>query len=249
MQLVPINVVENTQYVSGRDLHMFLEIGTEYKDWFPRMCEYGFEVGIDFNPLKKERVQIEGNREVKRIISDHEITIDMAKQLCMLSRNEKGRQAREYFIQIEKDWNSPEKVMARALQVANRTIENYKLSISMKDQQLAELQPKANYYDVILQNKELLSITQIAKDYGKSGTWLNKFLSDKKVQFKQSGVWFLYAKYADKGYTSSKTFIDDVEKAHMHTYWTQKGRLFIYDLLKQNGIFPLIELVDVDKTA
>lgn len=127
--------------------------------------------------------------------------------------------------------------------------ENYKLSISMKDQQLAELQPKANYYDVILQNKELLSITQIAKDYGKSGTWLNKFLADKKVQFKQSGVWFLYAKYADKGYTSSKTFIDDVEKAHMHTYWTQKGRLFIYDLLKQNGIFPLIELVDVNKTA
>lgn len=180
MQLVPINVVENTQYVSGRDLHMFLEIGTEYKDWFPRMCEYGFEVGIDFNPLKKERVQIEGNREVKRIISDHEITIDMAKQLCMLSRNEKGRQAREYFLQVEKDWNSPEKVMARALQVANRTIENYKLSISMKDQQLAELQPKANYYDVILQNKELLSITQIAKDYGKSGTWLNKFLADKK---------------------------------------------------------------------
>ena len=66
MQLVPINVVENTQYVSGRDLHMFLEIGTEYKDWFPRMCEYGFEVGIDFNPLKKERVQNEYNREVKR---------------------------------------------------------------------------------------------------------------------------------------------------------------------------------------
>ena len=91
---------ENAQYVSGRYLHMFLEIGTEYKDWFPRMCEYGFEVGIDFNPLKKERVQIEGNREVKRIITDHELTIDMAKQLCMLSRNEKGRQAREYFIQV-----------------------------------------------------------------------------------------------------------------------------------------------------
>lgn len=69
------------------------------------------------------------------------------------------------------------------------------------------------------------------------------------MQFKQSGVWFLYAKYADKGYTSSKIFIDDVEKAHMHTYWTQKGRLFIYDLLKQNGVFPLIELVDADKTA
>ena len=129
----------------------------------------------------------------------------MAKQLCMLSRNEKGRQAREYFLQVEKDWNSPEKVMARALQVANRTIENYKLSISMKDQQLAELQPKANYYDVILQNKELLSITQIAKDYGKSGTWLNKFLADKKVQFKQSGV-CSYMQICRQGYTSKQNF-------------------------------------------
>lgn len=245
MQLVPIDVVENAQYVSGRDLHMFLEIKTPYTQWFDRMCDYGFTENLDYVGLSQKCDKPLGGRPQQ----DHNLTIGMAKQLCMLARNDKGREAREYFLQVEKDWNSPEKVMARALQVANKTIENYKLSISMKDQQLAELQPKANYYDVILQNKELLSITQIAKDYGKSGTWLNKFLADKKVQFKQSGVWFLYAKYADKGYTSSKTFIDDVEKAHMHTYWTQKGRLFIYDLLKQNGIFPLIELVDVDKTA
>nr|DAV14216.1 MAG TPA: antirepressor protein [Caudoviricetes sp.] len=245
MQLVPIDVVENAQYVSGRDLHMFLEIKTPYTQWFDRMCDYGFTENLDYVGLSQKCEKPLGGRPQQ----DHNLTIGMAKQLCMLARNDKGREAREYFLQVEKDWNSPEKVMARALQVANKTIENYKLSISMKDQQLAELQPKANYYDVILQNKELLSITQIAKDYGKSGTWLNKFLADKKVQFKQSGVWFLYAKYADKGYTSSKTFIDDVEKAHMHTYWTQKGRLFIYDLLKQNGIFPLIELVDADKTA
>lgn len=245
MQLVPIDVVENAQYVSGRDLHMFLEIKTPYTQWFDRMCDYGFTENLDYVGLSQKCEKPLGGRPQQ----DHNLTIGMAKQLCMLARNDKGREAREYFLQVEKDWNSPEKVMARALQVANKTIENYKLSISMKDQQLAELQPKANYYDVILQNKELLSITQIAKDYGKSGTWLNKFLADKKVQFKQSSVWFLYAKYADKGYTSSKTFIDDVEKAHMHTYWTQKGRLFIYDLLKQNGIFPLIELVDVDKTA
>lgn len=245
MQLVPIDVVDNAQYVSGRDLHMFLEIKTPYTQWFDRMCDYGFTENLDYVGLSQKCEKPLGGRPQQ----DHNLTIGMAKQLCMLARNDKGREAREYFLQVEKDWNSPEKVMARALQVANKTIENYKLSISMKDQQLAELQPKANYYDVILQNKELLSITQIAKDYGKSGTWLNKFLADKKVQFKQSGVWFLYAKYADKGYTSSKTFIDDVEKAHMHTYWTQKGRLFIYDLLKQNGIFPLIELVDVDKTA
>lgn len=245
MQLVPIDVVENAQYVSGRDLHMFLEIKTPYTQWFDRMCDYGFTENLDYVGLSQKCEKPLGGRPQQ----DHNLTIGMAKQLCMLARNDKGREAREYFLQVEKDWNSPEKVMARALQVANKTIENYKLSISMKDQQLAELQPKANYYDVILQNKELLSITQIAKDDGKSGTWLNKFLADKKVQFKQSGVWFLYAKYADKGYTSSKTFIDDVEKAHMHTYWTQKGRLFIYDLLKQNGIFPLIELVDADKTA
>lgn len=117
-ELIKITYNNDRPAVSARDLHDFLEVKTAYKDWFPRMCEYGFTEGEDFNPLKIERVQNEGERMVARTVDDAVLTIDMAKELCMIQRNEKGKQARQYFLQIEKDWNSPEKVMARALQIA-----------------------------------------------------------------------------------------------------------------------------------
>lgn len=82
----------NRPTVSGRELHKGLEVKTAYKDWFPRMCEYGFTEGVDFNPLKFEQVQIEGNRSVSREIIDHQLTIDMAKELCMLQRSDKGKE-------------------------------------------------------------------------------------------------------------------------------------------------------------
>lgn len=110
------------------------------------------------------------------------------------------------------------------------------------EQQVSELKPKATYYDLVLQSKSVVAITKIAKDYGWSGKKLNAYLHDKKVQFKQGDNWLLYAKYADKGYTQSKTMpIGDGMHVKMHTYWTQKGRLFIYDLLRQDGILPMIE--------
>lgn len=115
----------------------------------------------------------------------------------------------------------------------------------VKDQQIAELQPKASYYDLILQCKDLLSVTEIVKDYGMSAKKLNKILHNLGVQFCQSGVWFLYAKYQDCGYTQTKTQNyskpDGTQGARVHTYWRQTGRLFLYELLKQNGILPLIE--------
>ena len=115
----------------------------------------------------------------------------------------------------------------------------------VKDQQIAELQPKASYYDLILQCKDLLSVTEIAKDYGMSAKAMNKKLHELGVQFCQSGVWFLYAKYQDKGYTQTKTQNysrpDGTQGARVHMYWTQKGRLALYELLKQNGILPMIE--------
>lgn len=95
--------------VSGRELHEALGIKTAYKDWFPRMCEYGFNEGVDFNPLIFEQVRFEGNREVTRAVTDHQITIAMAKELCMLQRSEIGRRFRQYFISIEEAWNTPEK--------------------------------------------------------------------------------------------------------------------------------------------
>lgn len=107
---------------------------------------------------------------------------------------------------------------------------------------IGELQPKATYYDLILQNKSLMPITQIAKDYGLSGTALNKILHELGVQYKMAGTWLLYQDYASLGYTQSRTHAIDAEKSVMHTYWTQKGRLFLYDLLKnEKGLLPMIE--------
>lgn len=110
-ELIKVTYNNDRPAVSARELHDFLEVKTAYKDWFPRMCEYGFTEGEDFCSFLSEST---GGRPAQDAI----LTIDMAKELCMIQRNEKGKQARQYFIQIEKDWNSPEKIMARALQIA-----------------------------------------------------------------------------------------------------------------------------------
>ena len=128
-----------------------------------------------------------------------------------------------------------EREARKALEVDNK----------IKDQQIAELTPKASYYDLILQCPSLLTVTEIAKDYGLSAKALNKMLHDRGVQFSQSGVWFLYSKYQSCGYTQTKTQNyskpDGTQGARVHTYWTQKGRLFLYDLLKRRGVLPMIE--------
>ena len=111
-------------------------------------------------------------------------------------------------------------------------------------QQIAELQPKASYYDLILQNKNTVPITQIAKDYGMSGRKFNELLHELGVQYKFRKTWLLYQHYAECGYTQSRTYAIDESRSVMHTYWTQKGRLFLYDLLKNEGILPVIEQED-----
>lgn len=152
-----ININDNQeQTVSGRELHAFLEIGTKYKDWFPRMCEYGFVEGIDYNPLKKEQVQFEGNREVKREVADHILKLDMAKELCMLARNEKGKQARQYFLQVEREWNSPEKVMARALMLANKRL-------AETSKQLEAAKPKIVFADAVSASPTTILVSDLAK--------------------------------------------------------------------------------------
>ena len=231
--------------VLGRELHEFLGVTTRYNDWFPRMVEYGFTEGKDFNLLKNEQVRFEGNREVTRELIDHLLTIDMAKELAMIQRTDRGKQARQYFIQVEKDYNSPEKIMARALRIAEKELSTLKLETKIQAQQIAELQPKATYYDLILQCPSLLSVTEIAKDYGMTAKGLNKILHEQGIQFNQSGVWFLYSKYQDKGYTSTKTQNynrpDGTQGSRVHTYWTQKGRIFLYGVLKELGYLPLVE--------
>ncbi len=123
--------------------------------------------------------------------------------------------------------------------------EQLELSNKVKDQQIAELKPKADYCDIILKNKGLTTINAIAKDYGMSGVAMNKKLHELGVQYKQGNIWLLYSKYHNKGYTQSETI--DITRSNgfpdvtIHTKWTQKGRLFLYELLKNNGIVPMIE--------
>lgn len=238
-ELIEIKVNENQEpIVSGRMLHEFLEVKTQYKDWFPRMVEYGFIEGLDFSSILSEST---GGRPKQ----DHAIKLDMAKEIAMIQRTDKGKQARQYFIQVEKDYNSPEKIMARALQIAQQELSTLRLENAIKDQQIAELKPKADYMDMILKNKSLLTITQIAKDYGMSGNAMNKILRQLGVQYKQSGQWFLYSKYHHLGYTSSETVdivrSDGKRDVKMNTKWTLKGRIFLYDLLKEHDILPMIE--------
>jgi len=209
------------------------------------MCEYGFFEGTDFCSFLSES---SGGRPAV----NHQLTIDMAKQLCMIQRTEIGRKFRQYFILVEEAWNSPEAVMARALQFANQQLallkhQNMELTdtIAVQNQQILEMKPKVSYYDVVLNCKDLISTSAIAKDYGKSAIWMNRYLHEKGVQFKQSDIWLLYQKYAQKGYTSTKThsYPGSNGETHtkVHTYWTQKGRLFIYELMKSDGMKPLIE--------
>ena len=143
--------------------------------------------------------------------------------------------------------NDPEFAIKTFTALKEERAKNRQLTdtVAIQNQPIAELQPKASYYDVVLNCKDVISISKISKDYGKSAQWLNEYLHKKKVQFKQGDIWLLYEKYADKGYTHSRTHIINGKggkpEPKMHTYWTQKGRLFIYDLLKSDGIVPLIE--------
>ena len=118
-------------------------------------------------------------------------------------------------------------------------------AVAVQKQQIAEMQPKATYYDVVLKCRDAVNISVIAKDYGWSAQKMNEYLHQKGVQFKQADIWLLYQKHAGCGYTKTNTHIyeDSCGNEHtkVHTKWTQKGRLFIYSLLKADGIFPQIE--------
>lgn len=240
MNLIPVNVSKNDeQYVSGRDLHMFLEINTPYTMWFNRMCEYGFVENVDYMTDHKKVIRADG-KVMPQAQLEHNLTIEMAKQLCMLARNDKGREAREYFIEVEKEWNSPEKVMSRALKIANNVINEQKMVIAQQEQQIAEFQPVRDYVDEILSSTSTLTTTQVAADYDLSARALNKILHEAKLQRSVNGQWILYKDEMGKGYTKSETFTftrtDGRLDSKIQTKWTQKGRLRIHEILTAKGI-------------
>ena len=137
--------------VLGRELHEFLGVTTRYNDWFPRMAEYGFIEGKDFYSFLSKTSETGG-----RPSTDHLLTIDMAKEICMIQRTEVGKQARQYFIQVEKDYNSPEKIMARALRIAEKELSTLKLDVE-------RMKPKEIFADSVASSHSTILIGELAK--------------------------------------------------------------------------------------
>lgn len=149
-ELIKVSTNENLEpVVSGRELHKILEVATAYKDWFPRMCEYGFVEGQDFSSFLSEST---GGRPAV----DHIVKMDMAKEICMLQRTERGKLARQYFIQIEKEYNNPEKIMARALRIAEQELSTLKIKAE-------EMKPKALFADAVSASHTSILVGDLAK--------------------------------------------------------------------------------------
>ena len=245
-ELIKVTVKNDQQLVSARDLYRGLDIKRRFSAWWEQNSK-DFEENNDF-----QRVLISTPRENRGSIElqDYALTIDMAKQLCLLSRTKKGKEYREYLIEVEKKWNDPQHVIKRAMDILKS--ENLQLKLENKNltRQLDESNKKANYLDVILGTTDAILTTQIAMDYGYSAREFNKLLNRIKIQHKVNGQWILYKAYMGKKYTTTKlySYTDKYGKDHAKplTAWTQRGRRLIYDVLKENGLLPLIERGDVD---
>ena len=160
-QLIPLQQNDNGEVIiSGRELHEFLEVKTRYNDWFTRMKEYGFVEDIDFAAITQKRVTAQGNETT---YTDHAIKLDMAKEIAMIQRNEKGKKARQYFIAVEKAWNSPEMIMKRALEIANRNVENLRLENEVQKKQLQEQKPKVLFADAVSVAHTSILVGDLAK--------------------------------------------------------------------------------------
>lgn len=159
-----IRVNEETLTVSARELHEKLQIGTRFNDWFPRMCEYGFTEGNDFYSNLSKTSEIGG-----RPASDYDVSIDMAKQVCMIQRTEIGKMYRQYFIDLEKAWNTPEQVMARALKIADKTILSLREANKALIADNESMKPKAIFADAVTASDSSILVRDLAKMLRQNG--------------------------------------------------------------------------------
>lgn len=153
-----ITVNTDTQTVSARELHEKLNIGTKFTTWFERMCEYGFTEGSEFFPKLGETSEQGGRPSV-----DYEITLDMAKQICMIQRTPEGKMCRQYLIDLEKAWNTPEQIMARALKMADRTIESLKVENRALVEKIEQDKPKTIFADAVSASDSSILMRDLAK--------------------------------------------------------------------------------------
>lgn len=221
-ELLKVNYDSEQPTVSGRELHEFLEIGTKYADWFKRMVEYGFEEGKDyvtcFSNLGSE---MHGGQNKQ----DHELTIPMAKELCMLQRNEKGKQARQYFLKVEEAWNSPEMIMERALKLSNARVRELLGSVSELKVENQIMKPKADYFDELVERNLLTNFRDTAKQLGIKQRDFVNFLLEKKYLYRdKSGKLLPYSDKNNGLFELKECFNDATNWAGTQTLITPKGR-------------------------
>ena len=224
-ELIKVNYYNEQPTVSGRELHGFLQVGTAYKDWFPRMCEYGFEEGKDFCSFLSEST---GGRTA----TDHQLTVPMAKELCMLQRNERGKQARQYFIAVEEEWNSPDAIMQRALRIADARVaklhsENLALQTanSKLSMQVQIAQPKVEYFDELVDRNLLTNFRETAKQLKVKERAFVQFLLDRKYIYRDKrGKLMPYAEKSDGLFEMKECFNEKTQWSGTQTLVTPKGR-------------------------
>ena len=206
--------------VLARDLYEELGVETRYNDWFKRMCEYGFSEGKDFYSFLSKTS--DGGRPA----TDHQITIPMAKELCMLQRTEKGKFWRQYFISVEEQWNSPDAIMARALQLSNAKLKQLQITVSTLTVENQIMKPKADYFDDLVDRNLLTGIRETAKEFGIKQKDFVNFLIDKKYLYRdKKGKLVPYAKpLADGLFELKESKNDATAWSGTQTMITPKGR-------------------------
>lgn len=221
-ELIKINYESDRPTVLARDLHEFLEAETPFHKWFPRMCEYGFTEDEDYRTFLSNRS--DGLPGKPR--HDAQLTIDMAKEICMLQRNERGKQARQYFLQLEKEWNSPEAVMSRALRMAEERLERFKAINANLSVQNAIMQPKAEYFDGLCDRESLTGVRETAKLLGMKQNDFVKWLIDHKYIYRDKrGRLMPYAEHVDSGlFTVKETYNDKTDWTGVQMLITVKGK-------------------------
>lgn len=229
--------------VSARDLYKGLEITKRFSAWWEQNSKMLSE-GYDFSSVLISTPREAFGKITEIELQDYALTLEAAKHIAMQSRTEKGKEVRQYFIQVEKMWNSPEMVIKRGYEALQLKVKEQQLLIGEQQAQLeisnakiAEYEPKADYVDKILQCNGVMCVTQVATDYGMNARQFNALLHELGIQYKVNGQWILYTKHQNKGYIKTKTF-EKNGKAYPSTYWTQKGRLFLYEELKHAGYMP-----------
>ena len=241
-ELIKINYGTEHPTVSARDLYEGLEIKSNFSTWFERMCEYGFEE-TDYSVVWSDSkngnaVKFEKNAQymsAKGYTMDAVISVDMAKQICMIQRTEKGKQYRQYFLDLEKAWNTPEQIFARALKMADATIQKLKDRNAVLVEDVSRMKPKEEFFDAVAESKDAIEIGKVAKVLNYPGIGRNKLfdiLRKKKILMQNN---IPYQKYIDCGYfrtIEQKYATPDGEiKISIKTLVYQKGVDYIRKLL------------------